>query len=109
MFNNEAFIEQLIIKANPEIDDEGLDLLIEDIKPVLFDWTMTNWTDKLSDPQLQELMNLIKNKAPEKEIKEYLNKETEDYDAFIEKIYLDFEKMYLEEYKDFSTEQNSQK
>jgi len=53
MFDREEFIEQLLIKANPDIDDNGLDMLIEDVEPVLIDRIMTNIISKLTEEQLQ--------------------------------------------------------
>lgn len=104
MSQNENFIEQLIIKAIPTIDDEGLDLMIEDIKPVLEERIMTHFMKTLTDEQLLAYMKLIKSNAKEKEIYDYLNKVIPSYDNFIEKIYIDFEKTYLEEFKNFKQE-----
>ena len=36
------FIEKMIIKAMPDLDDEGLSMMIEDTKPVLYDRVMTH-------------------------------------------------------------------
>lgn len=105
MFNNDVFIEQLLIKANPNMDDEALDLLMEDVKPILFDRVMTTIAGTLSDTQLQEFMVLIKAKAPEKKISEFLNKAIPDYEDFIADVYDDFEEMYLEESEAFTLEE----
>jgi len=47
MIDTDTFIEQLIIKAMPEIDDDGLDMMIEDTKPVLYDRVMTHIVGKI--------------------------------------------------------------
>jgi len=39
---NENFIEQLIIKANPNIEDDAIDLFLEDIRPILEEWVMNH-------------------------------------------------------------------
>ena len=104
MFDNETFIEQLLIKADPEIDDEALDLMVEDVKPVLIDWITTHLAKKLTDTQLQEFMKLIKKWASGDEIQIYLDNELPDYEEFINKVYDDFENMYLDNYTSFAKE-----
>ena len=47
MIDTDTFIEQMIIKAVPDIDDDGLDMMIEDIKPVLYDRVMTHIVGKM--------------------------------------------------------------
>ena len=49
MIDTDTFIEQMIIKAAPEIDDEGLDMMIEDTKPVLYDRVMTHIVGKIDE------------------------------------------------------------
>lgn len=49
MIDTDTFIEQMIIKAVPEIDDEGLDMMIEDTKPVLYDRVMTHIVGKIDE------------------------------------------------------------
>jgi len=99
MFDNTKFIEQLIIKANPDLDDDAIDLMIEETEPVVFDWVMTNIAAKFTDEQAEKFMELIEKKSPDKEIYGYLTKTIPDYENFIAKIYDEFETMYLKEYK----------
>lgn len=99
MFDNNLFIEQLIIKAMPDLDNDGLDLLKEDVKPIVFDRVMTNIAAKMNDAQAEEFMQLVEKKASEKDILEYLNKIIPNYETFIENIYDEFEIMYLKECK----------
>jgi hypothetical protein len=49
MIDTDTFIEQLLIKAIPDIDDEGLDMMIEDTKPVLYDRVMTHIIEKIDE------------------------------------------------------------
>jgi len=98
MFNNEVFIEQLIIKANPELDDDAIDLMVEETEPVFFDWLMTNIASKFTDEQADKFMELVKKQAPENEIYDYLVKTIPDYEKFIAKVYEEFETTYLKEY-----------
>ncbi len=53
MIDTDTFIEQMIIKAAPEIDDEGLDMMIEDTKPVLYDRVMTHIVGKIDEKEGQ--------------------------------------------------------
>jgi hypothetical protein len=99
MFDNEAFIEQLIIKAMPDIDDTGIDMLKDDIEPMIFDWVMTNIASKMDDKQAEEFMALVQKKAPEKDIYAYLSKIIPNYEKFMESVYDEFETMYLQEFK----------
>ena len=99
---NENFIEQLIIKANPNIEDDAIDLFLEDIRPILEEWVMNHIMWKLTDDQLYDYTQLIKSHADDKKIHAYLNKTIIDYDNFIQKVYQEFEDMYLKEYKNFS-------
>jgi hypothetical protein len=49
MIDTDTFIEQLIIKAIPDIDDDGLDMMIEDTKPVLYDRVMTHIVKEIDE------------------------------------------------------------
>jgi len=105
MFSDEAFIETLLIKANPDIEDSALDLLIEDVKPVLYDRFMTNLMAKFSEEKLQEFVDITKKHAAgqitDKDIQKFLYDEIPDYDDFVNKVYKEFETNYLEEFKNF--------
>lgn len=99
MFDNDAFIEQLIIKAMPDMDDAGIDMLKDEIEPMVFDRVMTNIAAKMTDQQADEFMTLVEKKAPEREIYAYLNKIIPNYENFMESVYDEFEKTYLQEFK----------
>jgi len=99
MFEDDMFIETLLIKAYPDIEDSALDLLIEDVRPVLYDRVMTNLVQKMPEDKLQEFLDITKKDYSDKELQSFLQKTIKDYDSFIDKVYKDFEEMYLEEQK----------
>jgi hypothetical protein len=47
MIDTDAFIEGVIIKAVPDIDEQGLEMMIEETKPVLYDRVMTHIVGKI--------------------------------------------------------------
>jgi hypothetical protein len=55
---NEDFLEQLILKANPDLDDIGIDMLVADAEPVLEEWVFTNIIKKLSPEQRKQLISI---------------------------------------------------
>jgi thymidylate synthase ThyX len=99
MFEDDMFIETLLIKAYPDIEDSALDLLIEDVRPVLYDRVMTNLVQKMPEDKLQEFLDITKKDYSDQELQSFLQKTIKDYDGFIDKVYKDFEDMYLEEQK----------
>lgn len=146
MIDTDTFIEQLLIKAIPDIDDEGLDMMIEDTKPVLYDRVMTHIIEKIdtfdqqkkkwnevflderSIPKTWEtgstnemkwiqnskavvyekdgqwFLETIETKGITPEVTEYLKSKIENFPKFMEKIYDDFQTMYLKEFKNFEKE-----
>ena len=98
MFSNERFIEQLLLKSMPNMDDEAINLMIEDVKPVLEDWVFTHIVANLLDDELLEFTQLL-DKKNKQEIQNYLDKKIPNYEQFIEKTYMDFEKMYIKEFQ----------
>lgn len=100
---NEDFLEQLIIKANPDLDDAGIELMVSDAQPVLQERVFTNIIAKLNPEQRKELIKLTEDKNYVSwKAYEYLSSVISNYEKFIEKVYDDFEKMYLENFKEFS-------
>lgn len=47
MIDTDEFIEGVIIKAVPDIDEQGLEMMIEETKPVLYDRVMTHIVGKI--------------------------------------------------------------
>lgn len=97
---NETFIEQLIIKSDPDIDDEALGMFVEDIRPVLYDWVTTHLANKLNDEQMLELADILEESPTSTKVFEYLSDIIPDYEKFMESVYDDFEELYLNEYED---------
>lgn len=104
MLQNDFFVEQLLRKAGHQ-DDEDIQTHIDSVRPILFDWVMTNIISRLPDEdailQFKELFE--KSEDPEK-IMDFLKKHIEDVDGYIDELYLEFEKMYLENFQDFLNE-----
>ena len=97
------FLETVLIKAWIPQDD-AFGYFVEQAEPVLNDWVITNVTWQLNEEQLDTFMNLAASKADESVIYNYLCSVIPDYEKFIEKVYDDFEKMYIENFKEFSKE-----
>lgn len=104
MIDTDTFIEQLLIKAIPDIDDEGLDMMIEETKPVLYDRVMTHIIEKIDEKDGQWFLENIEKKGITPEVTEYLKSKIENFPEFMEKIYDDFQTMYLKEFKKFEEE-----
>jgi hypothetical protein len=60
--NNKDFLEQLILKVNPDLDDAGLEMMVSDAEPVLEEWVFTNIVSTLNESQRAELIKLTDNK-----------------------------------------------
>ncbi len=101
MIDTDTFIEQMIIKAVPEIDDEGLDMMIEDTKPVLYDRVMTHIVGKIDEKDGQWFLDILETKGVTPEVADYLKLKIPNFPEFLEKIYNDFETMYLKEFQNF--------
>lgn len=100
---NTNFLEQLILKADPEIDDAGLEIMVADAEPILQEWIFTNIVSKLTADQRQKLIQITeKDNYITWKAYEYLSSVIENYEDFIWKVYDDFEKMYLKNFKEFS-------
>lgn len=99
---NTDFLEQLIIKANPEIDDAWLEMMVSDAEHILEEWVFTNIMSKLNNEQREKLVSITENNNYISwKAYEYLNQVIPNYEKFIWKVYDDFEKMYLTNFKEF--------
>ncbi len=100
---NEDFLEQLILKANPDLDDAGIEMLVADAQPVLEERVFTNIIKRLSPDQREQLIAITDDKqyTSWKAYKFLLNT-IPNYEHFIENVYNEFERMYLENYKRYS-------
>lgn len=98
----DRFLETVLIKAwIPQ--DENFGYFMQQAEPVLNDRVLTNVAWVLDDEQLETFMDLASKEASEEAIYTYLSSIIPDYEEFIRKVYDDFEKMYLENFKHFSS------
>lgn len=95
------FLETVLIKAWIPQDD-AFGYFVEQAEPILNDWVITNVVWQLNEDQLANFTDLAEKRANEDEIYKYLCSVIPDYERFIQKVYDDFEKMYLENFKEFS-------
>lgn len=100
---NTDFLEQLIIKADPDIDDAGLEMMVSDAEPVLQERVFTKIIVELDENQRVELNKITnQNKWIDGKVYEFLFNQIPNYEDFIEWVYKEFENMYLSDYKHFS-------
>lgn len=95
------FLETVLIKAWIPQDD-AFGYFVAQAEPVLNDRVLTNITWQLNEEQLDTFMNLAASKTDGLKIYDYLCSTIPNYEEFIWKVYDDFEKMYLENFKEFS-------
>jgi hypothetical protein len=104
MIDTDTFIEQMIIKAIPDIDDEGLDMMIEETKPVLYDRVMTHIVGQINEKDGKWFLDILETKWVTPEVADYLKSKIPNFPEFLEKTYNDFETMYLKEFESFAEE-----
>lgn len=104
MIDTDDFIEKLIIKAIPDIDDKGLEMMIEETKPVLYDRVMTHITKQINEKDWEKFFDMVEKQWVTAEVADYLKKKIKNFPEFLEKTYNDFETMYLKEFKNFEEE-----
>ena len=99
----DKFLETVLIKAwIPQ--DENFGYFMKQAEPVLNDRVLTNVVWVLNEEQLETFMDLAAKEASEETIYTYLSSVIPDYENFIRKVYDDFEKMYLKNFKEFLKE-----
>lgn len=97
----DRFLETVLIKAwVPQ--DENFGYYMDQAEPVLDDRVLTNVAWALNEEQLDTFMDLASKEASEDVIYEYLSSVIPNYEEFIWKVYDDFEKMYIENFRAFS-------
>ena len=104
MIDTDEFLIQLIIKAIPDIDEEGLDTMKLETQPVLYDRVITHITSQINEKDRQWFLDMLEKKWVTQEVSEYLKFKIPDFSNALKKIYDDFETMYLKEFKDFEQE-----
>lgn len=100
----QKFMEQLIIKAIPDIDNEALDFMVEEMEPTLYDRITSNVATQLTESQMENFATLIDNKASYDEVYTFLSDTIDDYEWFLAKTYDAFEEKYLEDFEYFKKE-----
>lgn len=94
----ETFLDELLIKAGFEPED-GLDLLKEDIRPILQERINIHTYQELNDDQIKKVTQLLdENKITE--VESYTRSIIANYDDFLMEIYAQFEDEYLENMKE---------
>jgi hypothetical protein len=53
MIDTDTFIEELIIKAMPDADEQELEMMVEETKPVLYDRVITQIIDQVEEKEKQ--------------------------------------------------------
>ena len=53
MKDTDEFIEQLIMNAIPDVDEQELETMIEETKPVLYDRVITHIIDQVPEKERQ--------------------------------------------------------
>lgn len=104
MIDTDIFIEQMLIKVIPDIDDEGLEMMIEETKPVLYDRVMTHIVGQIDEKDGQWFLDILEEKWVTPEVADYLKTKISNFPEFLDKVYDDFETMYLKEFKSFEKE-----
>jgi len=104
MIDTDTFIEQMIIKAAPDVDDDWLNMMIEETKPVLYDRVMTHIVSKIDEKDGHEFLDILEKDGVTPEVAEYLKSKIKDFPEFLEKVYDDFETMYIKEFSSFAEE-----
>lgn len=99
---NVDFLEQLILRAYPDLDDTGIDFLVTKAEPVLEERVFTNIIKKLSPSQRKQFINITENQNYVSwEAYKFLVNNIPNYESFIEKVYQKFETIYLENAKEY--------
>lgn len=90
----EQFLDELLLEAWFTQDD-NLDLLKEDLRPILQERIVMSVYKKLNQEQRDDVTDLLNNNKTQ-ELDSYLRNVIPDYDEFLMEIYANFEDEYLE-------------
>ena len=104
MIDADAFIEEMIKKAMPDIDDEWLTAMIEETQQVLYDRVMTHIVNQVNEKDGQKFLDILEEQGVTPEVADYLKSKIPNFQEFLDKTYSDFETMYLKEFKSFEKE-----
>lgn len=95
MTDIDKYIYSLLEKAGFGPED-NLDLLAEEIRPVLIDTILTNAVSEMSPEDQQFSQNLFDSEASADEIFQFIQDTVEDFDEILFETLDQFEKDYLE-------------
>lgn len=104
MIDTDAFIQELILKAIPDVEKEELDAMIEETQPVLYDRVITHIISQIDEKSGQKFIDILETEGVTPEVAEYLKNKIPNFQKFLEKTYEEFEVMYLKEFKSFEKE-----
>mgnify|MGYP000223309749 CR=1 FL=1 len=90
----DQYIQNLLKKAG-FWDEDNLDLLTEEIKPVLIDTILTNAVNEMSPEDQQFSQHLFDSEASADEIFQYIQDTVENFDEILFETLDEFEKNYL--------------
>lgn len=93
----DQFLDEMLIEAWFEKDD-ALDLLKEDLKPILQERIMLHIYQELNEEQINNVSKLLKENDIET-LDAFLRQNINDFDDFLMEIYAQFEDEYLENMK----------
>jgi hypothetical protein len=79
-------------------------MMVEETKPVLYDRVITQIIDQVEEKEKQWILESIETRWITKEVAESLKSQIPNFPDFLEKVYNDFETMYLKEFKWFEKE-----
>jgi len=88
----------------PDVEDEELKTMIEETQPVLYDRVMTHIIAKVNEKDGKWFIDILETQWVTREVADYLKSKIPNFPKFLEKIYADFETMYLKQFKDFEKE-----
>ena len=101
MIDTDEFIEQLIIKAIPDVDEQELEIMKEETEPVLYDRVITHIIDQVPEKERQWILDILETKWVTQEVADSLKSYIPNFSKFLDKVYDEFETMYLKQFKSF--------
>lgn len=99
----EQFLDELLVEAGFEKTD-NLDLLKEDLRPLLQERIMMHIYQELNDEQVNNVTKLLDEDKID-EVDTYVRNIIEDFDDFLMEIYTQFEDEYLENMEETTPEE----
>lgn len=104
MIDTDKFIEDLIMRAIPDVDEQELETMIEETQPVLYDRVISHILDRVEEKDRQWLLDILETEGVTQKVTDSLKSQIPNFPEFLEKVYDDFETMYLKEFQSFDDE-----